>query len=258
MSSSPDPSGHLKLGTQAFTGALSNFLLSDLLWSPAATMASQFLELKKKQNFTLELHCAIYTIYLFSVRTQCPPELVFCYFCFLIVADFSKRLWNFKNLSPFSKLGFPPGRQSLWNCWENSAKRKKQLLNCACGKLYWKVTLGTQQCTLPLCVPQPHPTETQTTVGLDGSGYLAQYQIRGVSPNAVDLRVFLAFGTVQTEETKTFINSKGFIIALMKSKSLQLQSNKSKKEQQKQWKKKNLLFFMYCIYSMKTCLTFLW
>lgn len=78
-------------------------------------------------------------------------------------------------------------------------------------------------------MPQPHPTETETTVGSDGSGYLAQYQIRGVSPNAVDLRVFLAFGTVQTEETKTFINSKGFIIALMKSKSLQLQSNKSKK-----------------------------
>lgn len=79
-------------------------------------------------------------------------------------------------------------------------------------------------------MPQPHPTETETTVGLDGPGYLAQYQIRGVSPNAVDLRVFLAFGTVQTEETKTFINSKGFIIALMKSKSLQLQSNKSKKK----------------------------
>lgn len=66
------------------------------------------------------------------------------------------------------------------------------------------MTLGTQQCTLPLCVPQPHSTETETTVGLDGSGHLAQYQIRGVSPNAVDLRVFLAFGTVQTEETEVF------------------------------------------------------
>lgn len=53
-------------------------------------------------------------------------------------------------------------------------------------------------------MPQPHPTETETTAGLDGSGHLAQYQIRGVSPNAVDLRVFLAFGTVQTEETKIF------------------------------------------------------
>lgn len=75
----------------------------------------------------------------------------------------------------------------------------------------------------------PHATAApsrESTVGSDGSGYLAQYQIRGVSPNAVDLRVFLAFGTVQTEET--FINSKGFIIALMKSKSLQPQSNESK------------------------------
>lgn len=104
-------------------------------------------------------------------------------------------------------------------------------------------------------MPQPHPTETESTVGLDGSGYLAQYQIRGVSPNAVDLRVFLAFGTVQTEETKTFINSKGFIIALMKSKSLQLQSNKSKKELQKNKTntKKNSCSFMYCIYSLEMC-----
>lgn len=98
-------------------------------------------------------------------------------------------------------------------------------------------------------MPQPHPTETESAVGLDGSGYLAQYQIRGVSPNAVDLRVFLAFGTVQTEETKTFINSKGFIIALMKSKSLQLQSNKSKKRSSKNIEnnKKNILLF-YVLY----------
>lgn len=66
---------------------------------------------------------------------------------------------------------------------------------------------------------------------MGGFWVLAQYQIRGVSPNAVDLRVFLAFGTVQTEET--FIDSKGLIIALMKSKSLQLQSNKSKKKKKK-------------------------
>lgn len=36
-----------------------------------------------------------------------------------------------------------------------------------------------ERCTLPLCVPQPHPTETESTAGLDGSGYLAQNQIRG-------------------------------------------------------------------------------
>ena len=58
-----------------------------------------------------------------------------------------------------------------------------------------------RQCTLPLCTPQPHPTETEASAGLDGSGRLAQYQIRGVPPDAVDPRVFLAFGTVLTEET---------------------------------------------------------
>lgn len=95
-----------------FTGALSNFLLSDLLWSPAATMASQFSELKKnKRNFTLELHCAIYTIDLFSVHTRCPPEIVFCfffgYFCFLIVADFSKKTLELQNTLPLFKTWIP-------------------------------------------------------------------------------------------------------------------------------------------------------
>lgn len=118
--------------------------------------------------------------------------------------------------------------------------------NCT-KKWHW----GTQQCTLPLCVPQPHPTETETTAGLDGSGHLAQYQIRGVSPNAVDLRVFLAFGTVQTEETKIFfLSSKGFIIALMKSKSLQLQSNKSKRSSKNDENntKKVLLFYVLYLF----------
>lgn len=63
--------------------------------------------------------------------------------------------------------------------------------------------------------------------------------------------MFLAFGTVQTEETKTFINSKGFIIALMKSKSLHLQSNKSKKSRKKNSnnnKKKILLFYVLYLF----------
>lgn len=200
-----------------------------------------------------------YTPYTFFRPYSMSTGTRFLLFLFFELCWFQQKTLELQKPYPFSKLGFPPGRQSPWNCWENSAKRKKQLLNCACGKLYWKVTLGTQQCTLPLCVPQPHPTETETTVGLDGSGYLAQYQIRGVSPNAVDLRVFLAFGTVQTEETKTFINSKGFIIALMKSKSLQLQSNKSKKGAAKTLKTKKTCSFMYCIYSMEMCLAlFLW
>lgn len=208
-----------KIGTQLLSGALSNFLMTDLLWSPAAFMVGQFSEEKNlNSTFKWQLHCAIYTIDLSSVHSRCPPELVcliFLFSClsfmFWMLLISAKRLWNFKkknkkthltpifqNLdslqttSPLETVGkiLQRGRSSCWTVYA---------ANCT-KKWHW----GTQQCTLPLCVPQPHPTETETTAGLDGSGHLAQYQIRGVSPNAVDLRVFLAFGTVQTEETKIF------------------------------------------------------
>lgn len=179
-------------------------------------------------------------------------------FYVLNVADFSKKTLElqkknkkthltpiFQNLdslqttSPLETVGkiLQRGRSSCWTVYA---------ANCT-KKWHW----GTQQCTLPLCVPQPHPTETETTAGSDGSGHLAQYQIRGVSPNAVDLRVFLAFGTVQTEETKIFfLSSKGFIIALMKSKSLQLQSNKSKRSSKNDENntKKVLLFYVLYLF----------
>lgn len=141
-----------KIGTQLLSGALSNFLMTDLLWSPAAFMVGQFSEEKNlNSTFKWQLHCAIYTIDLSSVHSRCPPELVcliFLFSClsfmFWMLLISAKRLWNFKKKNKkknppyphFSKLGFPPDHQSPWNCWENSAKRKKQLLNCVCSKLY--------------------------------------------------------------------------------------------------------------------------
>lgn len=101
---------------------------------------------KKDHNFSFmwQLHCAIYTIDLSSVHSLCPPELVSHLFLvlFLFCVSFFDCCWlqqktlELQKPYPFSKLGFPPGRQSPWNCWENSAKRKKQLLNRACSKLY--------------------------------------------------------------------------------------------------------------------------
>lgn len=94
---------------------------------------------KKEHNFTFmwQLHCAIYTIDLSSVHTLCPTELVSLFFFFFLNCCWlQQKTLELHKPYPFSKLGFPPGRQSLWNRWENSAKRKKKLLNCACSKLY--------------------------------------------------------------------------------------------------------------------------
>lgn len=196
-----------------------------LLRSLAVCMVSQFLEGKKRTRFHLHVritlcnicHRSFFRPYSMSTRAGFFCLFVSFFFWLLLIAakDFgtSKTLPLFKTWIPSR----PPIPLKLFGKTQQSGR--SNYWKCACSELYWKVKLGTRQCTLPLCTPQPHPTETESTAGLDGSGYLAQYQIRGVSPNAVDLRVFLAFGTVQTEETKTFINSKGFIIALMKSKS---------------------------------------
>lgn len=206
-----------KIGTQLLSGALSNFLMTDLLWSPAAFMVGQFSEEKKTQFYfqvTVTLcnihHRPFFRPHSMSTGAGLSNIFVFLFVFFVLnVADFSKKTLElqkkkkhltpiFQNLdslqttSPLETVGkiLQRGRSSCWTVYA---------ANCT-KKWHW----GTQQCTLPLCVPQPHPTETETTAGLDGSGHLAQYQIRGVSPNAVDLRVFLAFGTVQTEETKIF------------------------------------------------------
>lgn len=145
-----------------------------------------------------------YTLRLFlrphSMSTQAGFSLVFGGIFLLsslegkgIFTDYIIRLWNFLNLSPFSKLGFSAGHQSpTWNCrvGQKKLQRKQQLLCCACR--YWRVTPSTQMCTLPLCRLQPRPSRH---CGIGCFWYLAQYQIRGVSPNAVDLRVFLVFAT---------------------------------------------------------------
>lgn len=156
---------------------------------------------KKQHNFTLmwQLRCAIYTTDPSSVHTQSPPELVSLLSFFVVAADCSKRLWNFGTETfspPFQNFDSHQAANPLKLLGKLCKEEEAAVELCIYRKLNWR--LKTQQCTLPLCVPQPHPTQTESTVGLDGSGYLAQYQIRGVPPNAVDLRVFLAFGTVQT------------------------------------------------------------
>lgn len=149
--------------------------------------------------FTWQVHCAIYTK-TSSVLTQCPHKLVSLLFFwqggdFLLSSFLGKgiftdsiiRLWNLLNLSPFSKTWIltRPTVPQLWGRGKK-LKRKQQPLCCACR--YWRVAPSTWTCTLPLCTPQPHPSRDR---GIGWFWYLAQYQIRGVSPNAVDLRVFL-------------------------------------------------------------------
>lgn len=199
------------------------FLWSPRCWNPVTYWC--FVDLSESESEQVSLFhfhvtlCNIHTD-VSSVRTQRSPELVSLSF-FVIVTDCSVRLCTSKNLNPLfttwilSKLPVP-----LWNCWENSAKRKKQLLNCACR---WQTHTHMRAHTLPLCMPQPLPTETESRDGgLDGPGYLAQYQISGVCPNAVDLRVFLAFGIVQTLQ-------KVFILALITIRWI-------KEEQEQHWK----------------------
>lgn len=96
---------------------------------------------------------------------------------FLIVADCSKRLELQKPLPPFKT--WIPSRPPI----------SLKLLGKLCKEEEAAVELCMQQSVLKSdtgytimhtsSLPQPHPTETEsTTVGLDGSGSLAQYQIR--------------------------------------------------------------------------------
>lgn len=111
-------------------------------------MVSQFSE---DENYSVLLWCDSYIVqytpspFLPSILHLNWCSLVF-FFLFLIKAkDFRTKKIKYKKykLAPTPhKLWFLPGLQSHWNCWENSAKRKKQLLNCACSKLYWKSDTG--------------------------------------------------------------------------------------------------------------------
>lgn len=120
--------------------------------------------------FTWQVHCAIYT------KTFLPSSLdvhtswfVFSFlrwgiFYFLlfggkdILSDCIIRPWNFLNPSPFSKtwiLTRPTvPHLKLWG--GKKLERKQQPLCCTCR--YWGVTPSTWTCTLPLCMPQPHPS----------------------------------------------------------------------------------------------------
>lgn len=112
-------------------------------------------------------------------------------------------------------------KQKLKNCWENSAKRrrkKQQLVGGTgahskkqktklCHDRVWDARLQTDAHFLVLLLLRATATPNRDWSRRRRRGLarpprvsLAQYQIRGVPPNAVDLRVFLEFGTVQTQK----------------------------------------------------------
>lgn len=106
-------------------------------WNPVAYWCFVFFPLSSYEaqwsawsdsfrNQKEQLHCAIYTIDLFfrpySMSTRAGFSFVLFY---LIVNDCSKRLWNFKNLTPFKTwiLSRPP--IPLWNCWGKLCKEEE-------------------------------------------------------------------------------------------------------------------------------------
>lgn len=132
--------GHLQLATQSLTGALLNFFqLSSFVTKPSSLYGQPVFRKKQKKRTQFHLHVTV-TLCNIHHRPFLPSILnvhrswflFFLFFfstCFcVIVADCSKRLWNFKNLTlpPFSKLGFPPGRRSPWKLLGKlDAKRKR-------------------------------------------------------------------------------------------------------------------------------------
>lgn len=107
---------------------------------------------------------------------------LFVFFGLLLVP--AKRCWNFKNhttplLPFFSKLWIPSRPPVPLKLLGKLSKEEEAVFVelCNAAKVYWRVTLGTQQGTLPLCAPQPHPTETETAAGPDGAG------LSGTIPN---------------------------------------------------------------------------
>lgn len=134
ITASPDPSGHLQPSR--------SLVLCRIFYCPICHEAqrsvrsasfSEDKKKKKKTQFHLTL-CNIHQRPFFRPSYFCPPELFFAKF-FLIVADCSKKsLELHKPYAPLFKtwiLSRPPVPLKL-----DSAKRKKQLLNCARSKLY--------------------------------------------------------------------------------------------------------------------------
>ena len=74
MSASPDPSGHLQLGTH---WCFVEFSMIQFVMKPSGLNDQRVFWGKKIYNFTfMTVHCAIYMIDFSSVHTRCPPELV--------------------------------------------------------------------------------------------------------------------------------------------------------------------------------------
>lgn len=102
-------------------GALLNFLLYDLLRSPVVWSAS--FRRKKRTQFHLYVTVTLCNIH---HRPFFRPYSVHRSWFLILCFVFDCCCLQQKDTYPFSKLGFPPGSQSPWNCWEHSAKRKMQ------------------------------------------------------------------------------------------------------------------------------------
>lgn len=137
------------------SGHLWPFFYRRLLWSPALCVISQFFGKRgeKTTNFhlCLTVHCAIYTRDLTSVHTWCPLELVShetsipLFSLLLFAAKGTQNTFTplFPPQPPFHNLVSLQAANTPGYCWENFAKRKKQLLKSARNELYRRVKQRT-------------------------------------------------------------------------------------------------------------------
>lgn len=134
------------------------------------------------------------------------------FFCFWLVWLQKQNILELlERITPFKTFFFfwfprPPIPD---NCWGNFCKEEAVAVELCMQKTILRIETGCSTHAHFLCAHRSHSQQTEPSEGLAGSGSLAQYQIRGVSLNAVDLRVFLEFGTVQTERND-FYKFKGF------------------------------------------------
>lgn len=140
-----------KIGTQLLSVALSNFLMTDLLQSPAAFMVTQYSEEKKTQFYfrvTVTLcnihHRPFFRPYSMSTGAGLSSVFVFLFvFCFECCWFQQKDFGTSKTLPPFCQnLDSLQTTSPLETVGENSAKRKKQLLELCMQQLVLKSDTG--------------------------------------------------------------------------------------------------------------------
>lgn len=130
--------------SQELAGALSSFSIVRFVLKPSGLYGQPVLG-GNTNTISLSL-CNIHIDLSSSVHTLSTGAgfslffLFLCfYFLFLLLPLQQKNFWNFTNFTaPSQNLDSPQAADSpLKLLGKNSAKRKKQLSNCACSKLYW-------------------------------------------------------------------------------------------------------------------------